>query len=146
MQKSPPIILLEHPRPQDPSRHQDVVNAPLSANLFSPYISSLLKSEAIPVEILDAHLLGWSIDRTLEELSKRSPKLLGVHTLYLWDNTQEVFGMFSKLKERGIKAHINLFGYYPTFAYQGILEQFPFIDSVTIGELEHTFLELAQWV
>ena len=42
--------------------------------------------------------------------------------------------------------HINLYGYYPTFAYKKILEDFPHIDSVTVGEPEFTALELAQHI
>ncbi|MCP4366372.1 MAG: B12-binding domain-containing radical SAM protein [Planctomycetes bacterium] len=139
-----PVVLLEHPRPEDPESFQDVVNAPLSANLMTPYISAVLKSQQIPVETLDANLLDLSMDDTLEELAKRQPKLLGVHMVYLWDKTAEVFEMLSRLSEILPDTHINLFGFYPTFSYRKILQQFPFIDSVTMGEPEYTFLELSK--
>ncbi|MHC4357474.1 MAG: radical SAM protein, partial [Planctomycetota bacterium] len=139
-----PVILLEHPRQEDPENFQDVVNAPLSANLMTPYISAVLKSQQIPVDTLDANLLDLSMDDTIEELAKRQPKLLGVHMVYLWDKTAEVFEMLSRLSEILPDTHINLFGFYPTFSYEKILQQFPFIDSVTIGEPEYTFLELSK--
>src|SRR3990167_4317144 len=98
------ILLLEPPRPPDSSRSQEVVNAPLSACLFSPYIVSLLRSKGIDVELLDANLLGLSMQETLKELTNRlvgaygNPPLLGVHLVYLWEKTEGVFGLLSKIK------------------------------------------------
>ncbi len=141
-----------------------MVNAPLSACLFSPYIVSLLRSKGIEAELLDAHLLGLSIQDTLKELvgaycsPQRIPgksaeggclrhdntPLLGVHLVYLWEKTEEVFNLLSQLRTHKKHIHINLYGYYPTFAFREILKRFPFVDSVTLGEPEYTFLELAQ--
>ncbi|MFQ5861848.1 MAG: B12-binding domain-containing radical SAM protein [Candidatus Brocadiales bacterium] len=146
MRVASPVILLEHPRPRDLDRFQDVVNAPLSASLLCPYTSSLLRLQEIPVEILDANLMGWSMQQTIEELKKRSPTLLGVHMVYLWDKTGEVFDMLSRLRNLNPQTHINLFGFFPTFSYEEILQKFPFIDSVTVGEPEYTFLELARFL
>ncbi|MEK7241372.1 MAG: radical SAM protein [Planctomycetota bacterium] len=146
----PSGILLEPPRPPDPSRSQEVVNAPLSACLFSPYIVSLLRSKGIDVELMDAHLLGLSVQDTLKELMKKfvgaycNTPLLGVHLVYLWEKTEEVFGLLSKIKSLNPRVHINLYGYYPTFAHREILQRFPFVDSVTLGEPEYPFLGLAQ--
>ncbi|HHT9155137.1 MAG TPA: B12-binding domain-containing radical SAM protein [Candidatus Tripitaka sp. YC43] len=141
-----PVLLLEPPRPPDPSRFQEVVNAPLSACLFSPYIVSLLRSKGITVELLDANLLGLSMQETLKKLvgAYYNTPLLGVHLVYLWEKTEEVFGLLSKIKSHNPKTHINLYGYYPTFAHREILLRFPFVDSVTLGEPEYPFLELAQ--
>ncbi|MEE9201241.1 MAG: radical SAM protein [Candidatus Brocadiales bacterium] len=138
------VILLEHPRPDDPDRHQDVVNAPLSANLQTPYISAVLKSQKIPVELIDANLMRWSMQRTLGEIAKRRPRLLGVHMVYLWGKTADVFDLLSRIHDCCPNTHINLYGFYPTFSYEDICKQFTFIDSVTIGEPETSFFELAQ--
>ena len=142
----PSVLLLEPPRPQDPSRFQEVVNAPLSACLFSPYLVSLLRSKGIGVELLDANLLGLSIEETLKKIvgAYCNTPLLGVHLVYLWDKTEEVFNLLSQIKSHNKQIHINLYGYYPTFAYREILQRFPLVDSVTLGEPEYPFLELAQ--
>ncbi len=140
------IVLLEPPRPKNPERFEDVVNAPLSACLFTGYIASVLREHKIEVEIINAHLYDWSMEETITNLSKKSFHLLCVHTMYLWENTQDVFGMLSILKSKDLTAHINLYGYYPAFAYKKILEQFPFIDSITIGEPEFTTLDLAGYM
>ncbi|MCF6158737.1 MAG: radical SAM protein [wastewater metagenome] len=138
------VILLEPPRPEDPNRCEDVVNAPLSACLFTGYIASVLKKHAIEVEIIHAHLYDWSVEQTITHLSKKNISLLCVHTLYLWEKMRDIFTMLSGVKSRNIRTHINLYGYYPTFAYKKILNSFPCVDSVTVGEPEFTTLDLAK--
>ncbi|MFN3532954.1 MAG: B12-binding domain-containing radical SAM protein [Candidatus Brocadia sp.] len=140
------IVLLEPPRHKNPKRFEDVVNAPLSACLFTGYIASVLQGQKIAVEIINAHLCDWSIEQTIAYLSKKSPSLLCVHTVYLWEETQDIFDMLSILKSKGLTAHINLYGYYPTFAYKKILGDFSFINSVTVGEPEFTILNLARHI
>ena len=140
------IVLLEPPRPKNPNRFEDVVNAPLSACLFTGYISSVLHKNKIEAEIINAHLYDWSIEKTVSFLSSKNIPLLCVHAVYLWERTQNVFDMLSAIKSSNKAMHINLYGYYPTFAYKKILEDFPHIDSVTIGEPEFTALELAQHI
>ena len=140
------IVLLEPPRPKNPNRFEDVVNAPLSACLFTGYIASVLHKNTIEPEIINAHLYDWSIEQTITHLSKKSFLLLCVHTVYLWERTQSIFDMLSTLKMTNSTSHINLYGYYPTFAYEKILTDFPFIDSATVGEPEFTTLDLARCI
>ena len=140
------IVLLEHPRPRTPDRYESVVNTPLSSCLMTGYVASTLKSNGYDVDIVDANLHGWSFNKTIQELKKRNFKLLGVHLVYLWDNTEDVFGMLLNLRKSIPDAHINLYGHFPTFAYKELLANYPFVDSVTIGEPEATFLELSDEV
>ena len=53
---------------------------------------------------------------------------------------------FPALKKKIPDIHINLYGHFPTFAFKDLLTEYPFIDSITIGEPEGTFLELADTV
>jgi anaerobic magnesium-protoporphyrin IX monomethyl ester cyclase len=140
------IVLLEHPRPRTPERYESVVNTPLSSCLMTGYIASTLKSNHHDVDIVDANLYGWSFHETIQELKKRSFKLLGVHLIYLWKNTEDVFEMLFSLRKNVPDAHINLYGHFPTFAFRELLASYSFIDSVAIGEPEATFLELAEAV
>jgi len=140
------IVLLEPPRPENPNRLEDVVNAPLSACLFTGYIFSVLHKNKIEAEIINAHLYNWSMEKTVSFLSSKNIPLLCVHIVYLWERTQNVFDMLSAIKSSNKAMHINLYGYYPTFAYKIILEDLPHIDSVTVGEPEFTALELAQHI
>ncbi|MCR4318879.1 MAG: radical SAM protein [Candidatus Brocadiaceae bacterium] len=140
------ILLLEPPRLPHPYRFEDVVNAPLSACLLTGYISSVLHKNEIEAEIINAHLYDWSIEETITHLSRKSFLLLCVHIVYLWEKTQDIFDMLSALKTMNLTVHLNLYGYYPTFAYGKILTDFPFIDSVTVGEPEFTSLDLARHI
>ena len=140
------ILLLEPPRLPHPYRFEDVVNAPLSACLLTGYISSVLHKNEIEAEIINAHLYDWSIEETITHLSRKSFLLLYVHIVYLWERTQDIFDMLSALKTMNLTVHLNLYGYYPTFAYEKILTDFPFIDSVTVGEPEFTSLDLARHI
>ena len=109
-------------------------------------VASVLKSKNLDVEVVDANLYRWSFYKTVQELKKKSIKLLGVHLVYLWDKTEDVFEMFKELRREGVNAHINLYGHFPTFAFEEILSGYSFVDSITIGEPEYTFLELAEAV
>jgi anaerobic magnesium-protoporphyrin IX monomethyl ester cyclase len=140
------IILLEHPRPKNPERFEDVVNTPLSSCLMTGYIASVLKSKNLDVEIIDANLYGWSFYKTVQELKKKTIKLLGIHLVYLWDDTEDVFEVIKELRSNGVKTHINLYGHFPAFAFEKILSNYSVVDSITIGEPEYTFLELAEAV
>ncbi len=140
------VVLLEPPRPKNPDRCEEVVNAPLSACLFTGYITSVLRTHEIAVEMVNAHLSDWTIKQTISYLAEKPFLLLCVHVVYLWEKTRDIFDMLSTIKSKNLAMHINLYGYYPTFAYKEILGDFPFIDSVTIGEPEFTILELAQYI
>lgn len=140
------IVLLEHPRPRTPDRYESVVNTPLSSCLMTGYVASTLKSNNYDIDIVDANLYGWSFNETIQELKKRNFKLLGVHLVYLWENTASVFEMLMDFRRSVPDAHINLYGHFPTFAYKELLANYPFVDSVTIGEPETTFLELSDAV
>ena len=140
------VILLEHPRPKNFKRFEEVVNAPLSACLFTGYIASVLQENNVAPEIINAHLYDWSIEQVAVHLSQKPPRLLCVHAVYLWESTQIIFDMLSTVKSNFPSIHINLYGYYPTFAYNRILADFPAIDSITVGEPELTTLDLARLI
>ena len=140
------IVLLEHPRPRPPERYESVVNTPLSACLITGYIASMLKSNLYNVDIVDANLHDWSFKKTIQELSNRSIRLLGVHLVYLWENTEDVFEALLSLSKSCYDTHITLYGHFPTFAFRELLIEYPFVDSIALGEPETTFLELADIV
>lgn len=140
------IILLEHPRPRPTERFESVVNTPLSSCLITGYIASTLKYNQYNVDIVDANLHDWSFNETVQELSKRSIRLLGVHLVYLWERTEDIFEAIKNIRKNCHNVHINLYGHFPTFSFSELLIKHPFIDSITIGEPETTFLELSDIV
>ncbi|MDP6924565.1 MAG: radical SAM protein [Candidatus Scalindua sp.] len=140
------IVLLEHPRPRSPERYETVVNTPLSACLMTGYIASTLMSRNHDVAVVDANLYEWSFDKTVNGISRKSFKLLGVHLVYLWEYSSDILDALSGIKKSNPDIHINLYGHFPTFAFKDLLTKYPFIDSITIGEPEETFLGLADAV
>jgi len=106
------------------------------------YIASYLRSKGINVSIIDINLEGWSVKRAIEEISKIPTKVIGV-TVPFQAYAIEVLKFISALKEK-IETHISIGGIFPTFAYRDILERFPSVDSVVLGEGEITFYELVR--
>ncbi|MFQ5963901.1 MAG: B12-binding domain-containing radical SAM protein [Candidatus Scalinduaceae bacterium] len=146
MKNNTRIILLEHPRHINPKKLQDVVNTPLSSCLMTDYIASVLKSKNLDVEIVDANLYEWSFHKTVQELKEKSFNVLGVHLVYLWEDTEDIFKMLLNIRRNCVNVHTNLYGHFPTFAFREILSKYPFVDSITVGEPEITFLKLAKAV
>ena len=140
-------ILLEHPRIISSAHYNDVANAPLSACLISGYIAAVLKKNNFNVEIYDSYLSGESFDDCFSRLDEMECSLLGIHAVYFWEHTSELFSRLERFKENRRQTPVILYGFFPTFAYREILEQNPFVDAVVIGEPEETFLEISlQWV
>jgi radical SAM superfamily enzyme YgiQ (UPF0313 family) len=109
------------------------------------YVAAVLQREGLLPKFIDAPSMGWSLAQTLEELScSMAPDLclLTTQVVYSFENTELIFRFLQQLKELNPRLHINLFGYYPTFAYDLILAEYPFIDSITLGEPEITIAEL----
>ncbi|MFV1977641.1 MAG: radical SAM protein, partial [Candidatus Scalindua sp.] len=79
-------------------------------------------------------------------LKNKSFKLLGVHLVYLWEYTGNIFEALLSLKNKIPDIHINLYGHFPTFAFRDLLTENPFVDSITIGEPVGTLLGLADTI
>jgi radical SAM superfamily enzyme YgiQ (UPF0313 family) len=47
------------------------------------------------------------------------------------------------LRKNGFEGHINLFGFFPTLAYEPLLEKVTAVDSIAVGECEYTLFDLA---
>ncbi len=48
----------------------------------------------------------------------------------------------TNLKQQGFAGHINLFGFFPTLVYEDILRSVLVVDSIAVGEFEHTLIDL----
>ncbi|HHW43853.1 MAG TPA: radical SAM protein, partial [Desulfotomaculum sp.] len=138
------ILLLNPPLLTDPFTDDLVVNAPLSACLLTGYAAACLQEAGLEVSVVDADLAGWSVEETRDRLLREDFALLGVHLKFLWERTAEIMAMLQVVKEEKPRIHLNLYGHYPTFAWEPLLRQFPFVDSVVLGEPEFTLTELAR--
>jgi len=137
------ILLLEHPRITSDEHYNDVANAPLSACLTVGYAAALLMQCGHDVDIYDAYDMDDGFKACLEALLQRDFDLLGVHAVYFWEDTPQLFSMLEKFSLLRPQVKIVLFGIFPTFACNRILAKYPCIHAVIIGEPEITFTELA---
>lgn len=138
------VLLLEHPRRIAPERCNDIANTPLSSSLLTGYIAAVLQSRGHEVEIVEGYLDRLSYEETAKAIERVSPELLGVHMVYQWQRDERLFSFLDEMKSSGGAPYIAVYGYYPTFAFDLILEECSAVDAVVVGEPEFTFVELAE--
>ncbi len=136
------IVVLEHPRIPSKKRFNDIANTPLWSCLMGGYAAAAL--EEFDTIFLDHAVPGASFDAAKNKILAINPDLLCVNAVYFWEHTPVLFEMFTTLKRKGFSGHINLFGFFPSLVYKKILQQFDPVDSIAVGEFEHTLVELAQ--
>lgn len=137
------IIVLEHPRIRSEKRFNDIANTPLWSCLMGGYAASSMEQSGHEVWFLDATIKRWDFSRTEQEILSLSPAMLCVNAVYFWEHTPTLFDFLSRLRSAGFEGHINLFGFFPTLAYQVIIKEVPSVDSIVVGECEDTLAELA---
>jgi hypothetical protein len=135
------VVLLEHPRERSSIHFNDVANAPLSSCLMSGYVASYLCDQGIETEIADAYTRGISPDQTVEMITQLECDVLGVNLVYSWENTGAILQLLDEI-HRKKKVPIIAYGFFPTFAFKTLLEDYSCIDYIITGEPERTFFEL----
>ena len=140
------ICVLEHPRIRSIKRFNDIANTPLWSCIMGGYAAAALKSADHDVVFWDTTVSLWDFAKTTREILALAPDLLCINTVYIWEHTRVIFDFFRDLKEAGFSGHINLFGFFPTLAWQAILEKETSVDSIAIGEFEDTLSILAEYL
>lgn len=138
------VMLLEHPRSYGEERCNDIANAPLSACLNTGYIGGILASHNIDVTIVDGYLEKLDYPAIEAEIEKIRPVILGIHLVYHWEDNKTLYQFIEHVKTTYAIAYVCVYGFYPTFAYEEILNRCPAIDSALLGETELTFLKLVE--
>lgn len=138
------ILLMEHPRKIEAERCNDIANTPLSSCLNSGYAAAILKSRGHEAEIVEGYLDNLSFKDIEKMMSTFKPAILGVHMVYHWQTDSSLYSFLEQVKTLGFIKHITVYGFYPTIAYEEILNESPAVDSVIVGEHELTFAELAE--
>jgi len=104
------------------------------------YLAGTLLQHGFEVRILDACLEGKaSITKTLSEFN---PDMAGITALTPGRMKALETAQLVKAYNNNIK--VVLGGAHPTIQYQQMMENYPFIDYIVLGEGENTCLELAQ--
>ncbi|MCF6249280.1 MAG: B12-binding domain-containing radical SAM protein [Desulfobacula sp.] len=137
------ICVLEHPRIASEKRFNDIANTPLWSCLMGGYAASSLENAGFDTFFADDSFAGCTFENTLHKLGMLEPDLLCVNSVYFWEHTPRFFEFLAQLKNNGFSGHINLFGFFPTLMYRQIFKAFDVVDSIAVGEFEHTLKELA---
>lgn len=136
------IIVLEHPRKGSSNHFNDIANAPICSCMMSGYAGACLLEAGFETTIVDA--THWTFAEATKRLLDDPPDLLAVHAVYFWEQTHLLFDMLSDLKRCNWEVPICLFGFFPTLAWRDIMEHFPDVDYVIVGEPEETIVALAR--
>ncbi|MDO4289048.1 MAG: radical SAM protein [Eubacterium sp.] len=138
------ILLLEHPRTPGEDRQNDIANTTLSSCLNSGYLAAVLLEAGYQVAIVEGYMEHLSYAAIEEKIAAHKPEVLGIHLVYNWEDNAALYTFITEIKEKYNIAHVSVYGYYPTFAYEEILNRCPAIDSCMLGENEITILKLLE--
>lgn len=138
------ITVLEHPRIPSEPHFNDIAHTPLWSCLMGGYAAAMLEADGHDVTYLDATGADWDFFRTREAILAAEPLMLCVNAVYFWEHTSRLFEMLAQLRADGCDAHICLFGFFPTLAWHAILSSAPVVDTIAVGEPEHTLCALAR--
>lgn len=137
-------VVLEHPRISSERRFNDIANTPLWSCLMGGYAAAALEGACFDVLLVDHALPGVTFAETAEKILALSPDILSVNSVYFWEHSDRLFDFFTDLKRRGFAGHLNLFGFFPSLVYGDILRSVAAVDSIAVGEFEHTLVELGR--
>ncbi|MDZ7582176.1 MAG: radical SAM protein [Deltaproteobacteria bacterium] len=136
------ICILEHPRIPSSERFNDIANTPLWSCLMGGYAAAALLRDGHRVTFMDAATGGLDFHATRMRLTALAPDLLAINAIYFWEHTHRLLESITALKGERPSMRITLFGFFPSLAYAQILALCPAVDSVCVGECEHTLREL----
>jgi anaerobic magnesium-protoporphyrin IX monomethyl ester cyclase len=106
------------------------------------YIGALLKSRGHAVEILNWHAAQDSTDMIKETLISAQPDIIGFSILHA--NRWGAIDIARIAKALDPHVPVVFGGIGATFLWKHLLEHFPEIDYIVLGEGEYTFLNLAE--
>ena len=106
------------------------------------YIATYLRENGIDISIIDEAAQGFSIKDTIAWVKKEDPDLLGFSTCSSSGRKAAIIADMVKKENPNITI---IFGnFYATFNPERILNKYPFVDFIVIGEGEYTSLELTK--
>lgn len=106
------------------------------------YMAAVLRKCGFSVSIVDAPINEWNNVQTINGIKKYSPLIIGV-SIPFQEGAADALELIRMLKP-AFGSHLTVGGIYPTFEYQALLENYPEIDSIVMGEGEETMVELVK--
>lgn len=106
------------------------------------YLTSVLRENGYNASVLQADFYGLSPEQTAQIIQFHNPAVVGFSV------TQRAavatLKIINLLKQNNFKGHIAVGGYLASLSTKDLLGYCEGIDSIVVGEGEHTFLELVQ--
>ena len=106
------------------------------------YLSSTLCAAGRRAEIVDAHFHDLPSEAVVERLEALPSRVAGF-SLFV-NNVEETRRIVRGLRAGGDRRHITLGGHHATFNSREILEAWPEVDSIVLGEGEQPLVALAR--
>jgi radical SAM superfamily enzyme YgiQ (UPF0313 family) len=132
------ILLIYPPFLEERIRDDDVKAVPMG--LYS--VAAVLKENHYDVEVLDWHEVNRTPERVKEELVDKKPDVIGFSVLH--GNRWGAIDIARIAKRLKPKVKIVFGGIGAAFLWAHLLENFPEVDYVVLGEGEGIFLELVR--
>lgn len=108
------------------------------------YIASVLEKNGHLVEIIDAHIEGFSFKKLLSQLKNSKPDLVGV--TFTTENRFQGFNVIRKIKQALPNTLICAGGPHVSLAAEDTLSNIPELDFIVRGEGEETISELVNTI
>ena len=124
-----------------------LINAPSSYKVLLisslAYLSAVLEKEGYKdIKIVDPY--GKTDEDIREIIKKEKPDIVGASCM---SNDRETVVNFVKIAKKVNKTILTVLGgVHPTIMYKQMMEHYPWIDTIVVGEGEITFLELVKAV
>ena len=129
---------------QQPSSAPSVllIGPELEENLGLRSIAASLEAAGIAAQI--APFDSMAALASLRDLTlSLNPTLVALSLAFQW-RAQDMLALAIALREAGYRGHITGGGHFATFCWCEILGDFPEMDSLCLGEAEHTVVELVE--
>jgi len=128
------FLIYDPPVRRSVERCDDVVNTPLASCLLAGYGAAALQRAGFDTELVEGAEPPAPADGTV----------LFLHLVYQWEYTASLLNRLQGLKEEGRIHALFVFGFYPSAFHDRLLEEFPFLDGVVVGDPEPTLVRLAE--
>lgn len=123
---------------KDPKKLHPTVSPPLGL----AYVAAVLEKEGIEVKIVDMHAERMTISDLQDHITSFQPDIVGIGTLT--PTFYRAIEEAQAIREIDPDIVIVFGGVHPTFLYDQILQDYPCVDFVVIGEGEYTMLDLVK--
>ena len=118
-----------------------LIGPEIEENLGLRYIGAALTQAGMPATILPFDHAGQLA--ALRDLALGlDPDLVALSLSFQW-RANDMLALALALREAGYRRHITAGGHFATFCWAEILSTFPELDSLCLGEAEHTVVGLA---